>query len=268
VTLYSPKIPCLDHDELEAQPYPVVAFARDYPRGHLIERHRHVRAQLIYATRGIMRIDTPDGIWVVPPLRAVWVPPSVDHEIGVSSTACLRTLLIEPTARISLPRECCVVEVSGLLRELILRVVALAEKSSTPPDHMVELILDEIRQVRVLPVHIPLPHDARALKVCQGILQNPADARTCVQWGGAVGASPRTLERLFLRETGTSFRVWRQQARLLAALVRLAAQVPISVVAVDLGYQSPSAFTAMFKRTLGCPPKEFFQQEDSVAADL
>lgn len=262
MTAYSPKIPSILHKvrELEAQPHSVVAFGREYPSGHLVECHHHERAQLIYASKGIMRVDTPSGMWVVPPMRAIWVPPTVDHEIRASSTVHLRTLFLRPGLRNSLPQECCVVDVSPLLRELILRMVELAQSDTadTAAIHMVELILDEIRAVRVLPMHIPMPSDARLLRICRGILQNPADSRTCAQWGASVGASPRTLERLFQRETGTNFRTWRQQVRLLAALSRLAAQDPISVVALDLGYLSASAFTAMFKRTLGCPPREFF----------
>lgn len=262
MTAYLPKIPSILHKvrELEEQPDPVVAFGREYPSGHLIESHRHERAQLIYASKGIMRVDTPSGIWVVPPMRAIWVPPAVDHEIRASSAVHMRTLFLRPGLRESLPRECCVVEVSPLLRELILRMVELAQSDTTDDAavHMTELILGEIRAVRVLPMHIPMPSDARLLRICRSILQNPADTRTCSQWGASVGACRRTLERLFQRETGTSFRNWRQQVRLIAALNRIAAEDPISVVALDLGYQSPSAFTAMFKRTLGCPPREFF----------
>lgn len=264
---YSPKVPTVPLDELEARPHAIVAFAREYPSGHLVERHRHSRAQLVYAIDGIMRVDTPEGIWVVPPRRAIWVPPEVDHEVRASSTLQLRTLFVRPPLRESLPRECCVIEVSSLLRELILRMIVreVSIESPVSPDPMVDVIFDEIRRVKVLPMHVPLPADGRALKVCYGIFDNPADTRTGAQWGKATGASSRTLERLFKSETGISFREWRQRARLLAALHRLAADVPISVVAADLGYQSPSAFTAMFRRTLGCPPREFFPQE--IASD-
>jgi AraC-like DNA-binding protein len=261
---YLPKVPTIHLDELEAQPAAIVAFGREYPSGHLVERHHHGRAQLVYASKGIMRVDTPQGVWVVPPMRAIWVPPMVDHELRASSTLHLRTLFFRPGLKDSLPRECCVIEVSGLLRELILRMVALAH-SRTDSDAvtpMSELILSEIREITILPMHVPLPTDPRLLRVCRRILKNPADSRTSFQWGSLVGASSRTLERLFQRETGTNFRVWRQQVRLLAALSRLAARDPISVVAADLGYQSPSAFTAMFKRTLGCPPREFFPSLD------
>lgn len=265
MAVYAPKIPSILHRvrEIEAQPEPVVAFGREYPSGHLIERHNHHRAQLIFASKGIMRVATPGGIWVVPPMRAIWVPPLVDHEIRVSSAVCLRTLFIQPSLRESLPQECCVVEVSPLLRELILRVFSQSESADPKPmsEHMIELILDEIHELEAQPLRIPLPTDPRALRICRSILQNPADVRTCAQWGVIVGASSRTLERLFQRETGVTFGVWRQQARLLTAFSRLAAQAPISSVALDLGYRSPSAFAAMFKRTLGCPPSEFFDTD-------
>jgi AraC-like DNA-binding protein len=249
--------------ELEDQPYPIVAFGRDYPSGHLVERHSHLRAQLIYASVGIMRVDTPAGIWVVPPMRAIWVPPLAPHEIRATSNVSLRTLLLQPNLKEGLPRDCSVIDVSTLLRELILRMIALfeAEPPSAPSPHLVELILSEIREIAALPLHVPMPEDLRARRICQGILQNPSDSRTSAQWGANVGASARTLERVFQKETGFSFGSWRRQARLLAAMTRLAAGAPIANVAMDLGYESPSAFAAMFKRVLGQPPSQFFQQQ-------
>lgn len=156
MTVYSRKVPKIPLGELVAQPQPIVAFGREYPSGHLIESHHHDRAQLIFASRGIMRVDTADGIWVVPPMRAIWVPPTVTHEIRAFSTVHLRTLFVQPTARNSLPGECCVIEVSPLLRELILRMVAQAAPGdpAEASTHMIELILDEIRGVKVLPMHI------------------------------------------------------------------------------------------------------------------
>ncbi|HNP37818.1 MAG TPA: helix-turn-helix transcriptional regulator [Woeseiaceae bacterium] len=262
MTAYAPKIPSILSRvrELEARPEPIVAFAREYPTGHLVERHRHERAQLIYASHGVMRVDTAVRIWVVPPLRAIWMPPGIDHEIRASSTVCLRTLFIHPDLRSSLPQDCCVIEISPLLRELILRMVTLAESKQHKGSlvHLVELILGEIREIPGLSLHIPMPADQRALRVCKSILDNPADGRTCAQWGASVGASARTLERLFQNEAGISFGAWRRQVRLLAALTGLAAKIPVANVASDLGYESASAFSAMFKRTLGCPPSQFF----------
>lgn len=248
--------------KLEESPQAIVAYARDYPTGYLINRHSHERAQLIHASSGIMRVDTPNGIWVVPPMRAIWVPPLVPHEIRANSMVRMRTLFFRPGARGDLPNDCCVVEVSPLLRELILRMVALSEaEPRLPPSvHLIELILGEIREIGALPLHIPMPEDSRVRRICQGILQDPSDGRTSAEWGVSVGASSRTLERLFQRETGISFGSWRRQARLLAAMTQLAAGRPVANVASDLGYDSPSAFTAMFKRVLGHPPSQFCPQ--------
>jgi AraC-like DNA-binding protein len=196
-------------------------------------------------------------------MRAIWVPARVPHEIRANSEVRLRTLFVQEDCQAGLPRECCVIEVSSLLREMILRMIALAEaQPPVPPSpHLIQLILDEIHEISTLPLHIPLPEDTRIRRICERILRNPADMRTSAEWGSNIGASARTLERLFRKETGVSFGSWRRQARLLAAMTRLAAGTPIANVAIDLGYESPSAFTAMFKRVLGHPPSQYYQQQ-------
>jgi len=264
VSTYTAKLPSIMGRirELEDLPQAIVAFGRDYPAGHLIERHSHLRAQLIYASSGIMRVDTPQGIWVVPPMRAIWVPPLVPHEIRANSTVKLRTLLVREDTQAGLPRECCVIEVSSLLRELILRMITLGEAQPpvAPSPHLIHLIVSEIHEISTLPLYIPMPENTRVRRICERILQNPSDMRTSAEWGSNVGASARTLERLFQKETGISFGSWRRQARLLAAMTQLAAGTPVANVAIDLGYESPSAFTAMFKRVLGHPPSQYCQQ--------
>ncbi len=262
MNLFTAKVPSVLPQlqlQLQCEPSAIVPFEREFPRGHLIESHRHVRAQLIYAVQGVMRIDTPEGIWVVPPMRAVWMPAGTDHEIRASTTVHLRTLFIRPDARYRVPDQCCVIEVSPLLRELILHLVRQGpDIGKGPAAAMLELVLSEISAFNVLPLHIPMPEDARLLKVCRKILDDPSSNKTCAQWGLEVGASARTLERLFRKQTGISFGAWRRQVRLLAALDHLATGTPITSVALDLGYQSSSAFTAMFKRTLGRLPSEIY----------
>jgi AraC-like DNA-binding protein len=240
----------------------MMPLAGALPSGYRIPRHHHDRSQLIFASSGVMRIVTPDGIWVVPPMRAVWVPAGVDHEVRISSAVQLRTLLIAPRVRISLPARCCVIEVSPLLRELITRATDLGDKLSRAFEgrHLVALILNELKVFSALPLQLPMPGDPRLVRICRGILEQPSDSRTCTQWGLIVGASARTLERRFYTQTGISFGAWRRQARLLAALDQLATNTPIANIAVDLGYRSASAFTAMFKRALGRQPSHFFGQ--------
>lgn len=247
-------------DALERLPHPVVALSRDFPADHLIEWHRHLRGQLVYASSGVMQVRTPEGIWVVPPLRAVWVPSAASHEICMTTAVCMRTLYVAASHCAALPPRCCVVDVSPLLRELILRLMLkdIAKHPAYGP--MSDLALLEIRELDTAPLRVVLPDDPRARKVCGGLLLNPSDGRTCEEWGARVGASPRTLERLFAKQTHMSFSMWRRQARLLEAMSRLAAGTPVTQIAHELGYDSPSAFTAMFRKTLGTPPSEYFRQ--------
>lgn len=231
-----------------------------YPVGHSTGRHRHELPQLIFASHGVIRVDTPKGIWVVPPTRAIWVPPDTEHEMLTLSSVCLRSIFIQPAPRSSLPEDCCVIDVSPLLRELIHRVVELerTRQLHNATSHLMGLLIDELRQTAVLPLYIPMPSDNRITRICRGVLEKPADERTCAQWGTSVGASARTLERLFQKELGMSFGAWRRQVRLFTALHRLAGGMPVAHVAAELGYESSSAFTAMFKRTLGRAPSHFF----------
>ncbi len=161
-----------------------------------------------------------------------------------------------------LPATCSVISVSPLLRALILRAVELPllYDEAGPDGRIMALILDEIRTLPALPLHLPWPVDQRLARLCAAIRDDPASGRSLGAWALTMGASSRTLARLFRRETGMSFGAWRQQVRLLEALGRLATGQPVTTVALDLGYQSPSAFTSMFRRALGCAPTRYFAE--------
>jgi AraC-like DNA-binding protein len=216
------------------------AYARDFPKGHHIARHRHAWHQLVYARAGVMTVSTAQGAWVVPPQRAVWMPAATDHEIRCATAVSMRTLYFAPAVR-PLPATCCVVHVAPLLRA-----------------RLAALILTELVEAAVAPLHLPQPADARVRRITEALRAEPGDGRTLAAWGKEVGASTRTLSRLFLAETGMTFRQWQRQARLLAALVRLAQRQPVTAVALDLGYDSPSAFIHAFRRALGKTPRAYF----------
>ncbi|MEX2451829.1 MAG: helix-turn-helix transcriptional regulator [Rhodospirillales bacterium] len=245
---------------LQGIPRPVVALASDYPAHAVISPHHHPRAQLVYAERGVMTVRTGQGSWVVPPERAVWVPALTDHAVHAKTAIAMRSLYIEPAAAPSLPKTCAVVGVSPLLRELILRTAGLPRlyDPDGPDGRLVALLLDEIRMLPTLPLHLPMPNDPRLVKIARAILDAPASGETLEDWGNRAGASSRTLARLFVKETGMTFGRWRQQMRLLAALERLATGQSVTTVAMDLGYESPSAFSSMFKRALGKSPSAYF----------
>lgn len=239
---------------------PTVGFAQDFPNGHRIRRHRHAEAQLIYAASGVMTVSTAVGRWVVPPQRALWMPAQVPHAIRMTGAVHMRTLYFDPATVSHAPASCGVVPVTPLLRELILRVIAFAQPY--PLDgreaRLVAVLHDEIAATPLAPLHLPMPRDRRLLAVTAQLLADPADQRTLTAWSRSAGASARTLARLFQAETGISFARWRQQARLLRALELLGAGAAVTSVALDLGYDSPSAFITMFRAQLGTTPGKYF----------
>ena len=241
---------------------PVVGLAVRYPDGARIPRHRHGVAQLVYATSGVMTVTTRDGAWVVPPLRAVWIPPRVEHAIRMTGAVEMRTVYFRRALSASLPGTCGVVHVTPLLRELVLRAVAFPKRwrPGGLEARLAAVLVDEIRGAPAVPLHLPQPVDPRARFVARALSADPADARPLAAFARPAGASVRTLARLFRRETGLSFAAWRQQLRLLRALERLAAGDPVTGVALDLGYAGPSAFVAMFRRALGISPGRYFRE--------
>jgi len=237
----------------------MTSHAQDYPAGACIPSHRHARAQLLYAAAGTMTVTAESGSWVIPADRALWIPPGVGHAIRVGAKLAMRTLYVAPGAAAGLPRQCRVLQVTPLLRELVLAATALgARESGSRARRIRALILDELRQIPAMPLYLPTARSARLQKVTTALAADPADRRTLGQWAREAGMSPRNLARAFLKETGLGFRLYRRQARLLAALERLAAGRPVTGVALDLGYDSSSAFIAMFRRALAATPKRYF----------
>jgi AraC-like DNA-binding protein len=241
---------------------PIAPFAVDYPGASLRPRHHHRRGQLLYAVSGVMQVATEAATWVVAPEQAVWVPPGVEHQVGHRAPVAMRTLYIDAGVAEELPGGCCVVAVPPLLRQLILRAVDIG--LDYPPDgpaaRLMAVILDELRALQPEPLQLPHPRDPRLVKIAEALLADPADGRALEDWARAAGASARTLARLFVKETGMTFGAWRERLRLMAAVARLAEGEPVTSVAYDLGYQSPSAFIAMFRRSLGDTPGRYLKR--------
>ncbi|HYD55645.1 MAG TPA: helix-turn-helix transcriptional regulator [Burkholderiales bacterium] len=238
-------------------PRPVVALARDLPTAEEIGWHSHPRYQLVYAARGVMTVDTRHATWVVPPQRAVWMPPATEHRLKASGPVELRSLYVRPDAAAGMPATCEVLQVTPLLRELIVRATELPREYDErgPAGRIMRLLLDELASLPRLPYNLPMPTTPPLGPICRRLLETPSDTATLGEL--AEGLSTRTLARHFRRETGMSFAEWRRRARLLRALGWIAEGRPILEVAMELGYESPSAFSAMFRRELGAPPSHF-----------
>ena len=252
----------LDPDDYQRVSRPVAAMAKDFADGHVIAPHGHRRAQLIYASGGTMGIATAGGIWTVPPQRALWMPAGIVHEIRMWGAVSMRTLYVEPATATGLPTTVRVIAVAPLLRELIVRAcqMPILYEEAGADGHVMALILHEIGATPALDLGLVVPADVRLARVCVGLRQHPGDNRALEAWASEVGATARTLARLFRKHTGLSFAGWRQQARLQAAVARLAAGEPVTTVAFDLGYDSVSAFGAMFRRAMGVSPSRYFSQ--------
>ena len=237
----------------------VAAMPKDFAAGFEILPHRHARAQLIHATAGTMRVSTEDGVWVVPPQRALWVPGGVTHGIVMLSDTTMRTLYVRGDDAAAMPTVCRVLSVSPLLRELIVRATELPVQydETGPAGHVVALILSELQGLQSLPLQLPMPRDPRLRGLCTTLLDATGDQRPLEAWARSINVSARTLARRFQNETGLSFGAWRQQARVLEAMGRLGGGEPVTQVALDLGYESVSAFSAMFHRATGAPPSQF-----------
>ena len=233
----------------------------EYADGHVIRTHSHPWHQLVYASRGVMTVRTPEGAWVVPIHRAVWVPAGMRHSIEMSGPVSLRTLYLVPRLSHSLPAKCRVIGISPLLRELILRIVELDSLSLRVPAHahLVSVLLDHLHVMQSDAVHLPLPRDARAKRIAAMLQKQPSDTRSLTELSKLAGASKRTIERLFKFETGMGFGKWRQQLRLGHALRLLAAGEPVTTVAMEVGYDSISAFISAFRLTFGKTPGQHFR---------
>ncbi len=241
----------------------VVVRASEYPSGYMSNSHWHGRGQLVYACAGVVKVTAKQGVWVVPQHRGVWIPARVEHKIESAGPFSMRSVYVRDEPAAELPISCGVVGVTPLLRELILTAADAPQLYDVNgrDGRIMNLILSEIRSSPVMPLHLPEPTDSRLKQITTAIRKNPADTRTLEGWGRHAGASPRTLARLFPAETGMTFRHWQQQARLLEGLMRLAEGEAVTSVALEVGYENPSAFISMFRRTLGITPGRYFSTE-------
>jgi AraC-like DNA-binding protein len=238
--------------------------------------HAHPWPQLTFSVAGVIRVVTAGGTYIVPPSRAVWLPATVEHSITVVEDAELQTLYFHPG---HLPAggpwdACVVLEVSDLLRALVLALDTTPDRAGMGADDallhreslVVPLLHDELGRAGTVRMGVPLPSDKRLRSLCERVLQDPTRHATLEAWARDTGASARTVARLFQRELGTTFMQWRQQVVLARALPLIAGGRPLAQVADALGYDSASAFSAMFRKALGAPPSRFLVRARNTPA--
>jgi AraC-like DNA-binding protein/mannose-6-phosphate isomerase-like protein (cupin superfamily) len=243
----------------------IVTRRTSYPNAHHVDPHWHDRAQFIFAVEGTMRVRTARRAWIVPPSRALWVPSHTVHEIQMYGVVEMRSLYVDNTAAVGMPSSCVVLNVTPLLRELVVRAVALPARYDEDGDDglLMRLLMAEIRRLPKCALDLPLPESADLTQLCERILTDLSTRRPCDFDASDMNTSTRTLYRRFVKETGITFARWKQQARLLESIRRLADGTSVTTVAMDLGYESASAFSTMFRRSLGIAPRGFIARNSS-----
>ncbi|HEX2545096.1 MAG TPA: helix-turn-helix transcriptional regulator [Ramlibacter sp.] len=242
---------------------PVRVRSRHLAADAHFDRHRHAWAQVAYCATGVLQVTAADGegaadvTYIVPPSRAVWIAPGASHSVHVIEAAQFRTLYIDAAVMPADWRGCRVLVVSPLLREL----VSALDEPGLPrarEDMLTALLLDELCAADSQSLGVPMPGgasgDKRLRALCEAVLAAPDRRATLAEWAAEIGASERTIARLFREELGTSYQQWRQQAVLAHALPLLARGTPVAHVAAACGYASESAFSAMFRTAMGQPP--------------
>lgn len=243
----------LRHDESLVRSYAVT-----HPAAHVVLPQPPGWDQLLLTERGVMAVRTEEESWLVPPHRALWAPSGVHHEIRTSGRVQVRCLYLTEGI-VTDPGPCRAVELRPFTRSLVLHAVANAPlwADDDRDAHLVAVLADELADLDVAPLRLPTPRDPRAREVAAIVLDDPGSADDVTALARRVATSRRTLERLFVAETDMTVGRWRTQARLHAAIALLEAGTPVTRVAADVGYSTPSAFGAAFRQALGTSPSRF-----------
>jgi len=232
-----------------------------------VELHTHPWPQLTFSTRGVIRLSTEDGSYIVPPSRALWVPANVWHSVTLIEDAELRTVYLHDWLAPGWEK-CEVLEISPLLRALMLALDTSPDglppadpRAAQRERWIAPLLVDELERATQIRIDVPLPADKRLRQLCERLLRAPSDRATLAERARAIGASERTVARLFREQLGMSWQQWRQQAVLAHAIPLLARGMAVSQVAAASGYATDSAFCAMFKAATGQSPTSFQQKK-------
>jgi AraC-like DNA-binding protein len=217
---------------------------------------------LIHTLSGVIRVQTHEGIWITPPGRGVWIPAQKPHALLSSGDVKARGVFIEASAQTNMMNDCRVVAIPALLRELISSAMEIRTEiqAGSRNERLLQLIFDELKLLPALAFNLPDPQNPRLQQLCQQIKGNLSFNWNLEDTAVQLHISSKTLARHFQKETGLHFSHWVRQAKLMQAMIDLALNKPVLNVALDLGYDSPSAFSAMFKRETGLTPSDYLNQ--------
>jgi len=239
--------------------FDVRSIAMTLRTGANLPRHRHPWSQLVFAASGVMHVATQSAAWLTPATKAIWIPAGVEHRIEIQGEVMMRTLYIAPDRAAPLPTISRTIEVTSLLRELILHIVRIGMLDPTRAEHdrLAGVLIDLLAAARQEDLFLPLPQDARASALAQRLQKAPDEDCDLATLARACGASLQTLQRVFPKETGMTLEAWRQKARLIHSVACLTGGSSVTTAALDSGYQSVGAFIVAFSRQFGMTPGRY-----------
>lgn len=235
----------------------VTTLAYEYPAEFQVPEHAHGADQLIYAICGVMEVVSGSNMWLVPPSFAIWIPAETSHRIHMPRPVSMRTLYFRPGSVRTTPLASAVLHVTPLLRELILEAVRIGELRARHNHERAlrDLLVLHLEAASSVPTFVVLPTDERALALARAVLSAPEQTATLAALCRDAGMSVRTVQRIFRKDIGIDFEVWRRQARLTKAVELLLAGHSVKEVSFCVGYRQPSAFVEGFRRSFGITPK-------------
>lgn len=261
LTAAQDRCPNIDRlSEIQGAESPIMLSPNRVAKGTICVPHHHECGQLIYPLNGRVRVRAENQVWGGSPHQAVWVPPGTVHTGEALDDIIVHNCYIRTGEIEGMPSNCKAIVVSPLLRELLSYAATLPRQYTDVTEHTRTMlsVVDQIRMAEdVMTLHLPLSEDRRLKPILTWLLDHPDDNRSLEEWAEFAHTSARTLARLFMRETGLSFRQWRQQLRIMEGIMRLGDGESVLTVSMDLGYASQSAYTSMFRRCLGSTPSQF-----------
>lgn len=232
--------------------------------------HSHPRAQLIYATRGVMNVVVGNNIWVVNPLQGLWIPSEVEHQVTFQKDVNYYSVFIDPSAIRGLPEKSFSFDIPMFLKQLVFKIISFGTSGNLTESQLriIYVFLDELALIVPSATFLPTTNDERLQKVVELLMSDVSSKQTIDYYAELSFMSSRTLSRLFIKELGMNFSDWRTRMKLLEAIKRLGEKQSIKEIALDLGYETASAFIYMFKKHLGKTPSNYILEDENESEKM
>ncbi|MFA0054805.1 AraC family transcriptional regulator [Vibrio echinoideorum] len=238
---------------------PALVKTIDMPKGYIDKLHQHTWHQVIFPIKGLLQTKTDHYQHLVPHTSALFVPAGIPHESIALNHTTFVGIYLNPAFGTTYKPEVRTIALTPFLNELLQEIRRQCEGSESDEEvsRLLAVLHDQVMKDNVQTFQLLLPEDRRLKLIFEALTDTPALDWSLNEWGKKVGASERTLSRLFSKEFNTSFQLWRQQIRLIYSLSLLDEEVSIQSIADKVGYQNDSSYIKAFKAYFDVTPQQF-----------